>query len=437
MARTSSRGMLILVTALVAATAVALLPAPPAHSAGTSAERLELMREALPAANGAPGEVEAQQVASTCVADPADDVVDDRTDTAFAGTEAPRADIVEHCAAYSDNLVLQVSVEEPTNPNTDAAWQDATFVGWFLDTTGDDTGDFFVSYNLDEDGNLHSEVQRLENEEGVVTCTGHSAVFDGESYTAGPIPPACIDDATSVEASAAVFYDLGEDAELLHDVAPDGGGFATAVERAAVCDAPLPAPFADRDEIAEVHREPVDCLFSRGITLGTISDDIRTFQPRAGITRGQFAGFTFRGLDATGTELPEAQTPRFTDVPDAHTFDEEIHRLAAAEILLGQTPTVFDPNGLIRRDQTASVLLRSLEFVRGEEIAPDNPGTYFADTTTNFHRLNIDAAFEEGLVEGVVAPNADLGLYIPSFPTSRQQMASVVHRFVDTVESSP
>lgn len=438
---TAPRGVLGRIGAIAAlATALALLAAAPA-SADEADDRLTIMRAAqvgAPAAAG--GDVTAQQTDGGCSTDPGGDVVDDRDDDAPA-THAnnDRADIVEHCASYVGNLVLQVTVAEPTNPRADPAWQDATFVGWFLDTDGDDVGDYFASYNLNADGNLVTEVQRIETPTAAVICGNAPAVYDGTSYTAGPIPPECLDGETSVSVSAAVFYDAeGEGGPLLHDTAPDAGAFPDPVAQSTDCANALPAPFADRASIAAAHVNAVDCIYARGVTLGTNNaQGVRHFLPLLAIPRGQFAAFAHRALVTTDTALPDPQTPRFTDVDEGFTFDMEIHELAAADILLGVTPQEFRPHQQIRRDQTASVLVRSLAHARDAAVTPSAPGTHFSDTVGNVHADNIDAAFEEEMVQGVVAPSAGNGrLYVPAAPTSRQQMASVINRFIDNVEGS-
>lgn len=437
----SHRGLVAGIAVAAMALALLVAPAAPADSAEDgSGERVERLRSAR-AGDGAGVQRQQtsrqqQEAGAKCFDDTANDVVDDDTDQATTRAEAPRADIRRHCAAYGENLVLQVQVAEPTNPRTDNSWNNATFVGWFLDTDGDNNGDFFASYHLDAAGELIAEVQDVRTEESAPTCASVGAAYDGETYSAGPIEPACIDNAETVTVAAGMFYDVdGAQGPLLRDTAPDEGAFTPEQQRTDACEDPLPAPFADRGEIALVHRPNVDCLYARGVTLGTNVGGERRFLPRAAINRGQFSAFTFRALGVADIALPGPQRPRFDDVAEGHTFDEEIHRLAAADILLGETPSRFNPNGFIYRDQSASVLLRAVEHARGQDIAPQNPGAYFRDTDRNYHRTNIDAAYEQNLVQGVVAPTAEeRGLYRPRALTTRQQMASVINRFIDTMQ---
>lgn len=419
-------------TALAVATAmvVAVLgPAGPTQAATAAA----------PDGGAQPQAVQDAPTTAACSADERGDVVD--ADSG-AGASAPRADIVEQCLSYEDGVLVSVSVAEPTNPATDPNWRQATFVGWFLDVDGDGQGDFYVDYSLDRDGTLGARVLDVRDqgpdESPPVACGDVAATFDGTSYTAGPFPADCLDAPATVQPSVAVSFDVdGSDGPRYEDRAPEEGSFEGAVTPSdRVCADVLAAGFADRGDVAEVHRPAVDCLFARGITLGVARDGVQFFVPRAPITRGQFAAFVARTLADAGVALPEPRRPRFDDVPADHTFDEVVHRLAAAGILAGVSGDRFVPGAPIRRDQTASVLSRALVFATDLDGAqPDNPGAYFRDTEGNVHADNIDFGFEQGLVKGVESPSeAGRGLYAPAVDTQRQQMATVLHRFLTFVE---
>lgn len=417
--------------------AVAMMVALLAPAAGAS----ETRTATAPERNAGKQAVQDTPSAARCFSDDQGDAiqVDPETDTTVSD---PRADIVEQCLSYESRVFVSAEVAEPTNPTTDANWRNATFVGWFLDVDDDDQGEFFVDYSLNRDGTLGARVLDVRNqgpdEAPPVACDNVPAGFDGTAYTAGPFPAECLDSPDSVEPSVAMSYDVdGSDGPRYQDRAPDQGDFPGPVTRSdRLCEDTLPARFADRDKVAEVHRPGVDCLFARSITLGVERDGVRFFVPRAQITRGQFAAFVARAFQDAGVALPEPQRPRFDDVDDGHTFDEVIHRLAAAGILEGVTADRFDPGSSIRRDQTASVLARAFAFATDTQAQPDNPGAYFRDVpSTNVHSGNIAYGFEEGLVRGIEAPTeTQRGVYAPSVNTQRQQMATVLFRFLKLLE---
>jgi hypothetical protein len=201
-------------------------------------------------------------------------------------------------------------------------------------------------------------------------------------------------------------------------------------------DAPA-APFVDRDEIAPVHRDAVDCLWELGVTLGRVDEDgQRRFAPRARVTRGQLAAMAHRILEEAGhgDELPPAHRPRFDDVPPDHTFDEQIHVLAETGIVRGSDATTFAPATAVRRDQTASVLRRAAEWTSGQRLTVQ-AGPYFGDLRDNVHRDSIEIAFEHGIVMGTREPCGDGGgTYSPGGDAQRQQVATVLVRALEAFE---
>lgn len=370
--------------------------------------------------------------AGTCSTDPTGDTFDPDTE---GQVDEPRADITELCVEYANTLSVSVRVVEPTNPATDPGWHGGTFVGWFVDTTGDGDGEFFVVYHLNADAELVAEVWEIgedADDDPVLRCSGQAGYDDG-GFVARTIPSACIGNPASVRVQAGMFYDVSGtgDGPVYGDFAP-GAGMTPATGRPACFD-PAPAPFADRDAIADVHLHNVDCLYELGIALGTEVDGQRYFNPVQSVTRGQFAGFTFRTLLVAGLPAPP-MGPAFDDVPAGHTFEEEIRRLAGGDILQGYAGTNrFGPADLVRRDQTASILVRAAEYGYGETLAASGGG-YFADTAGNVHGGNIDIAFEQGFVRGTTAPaDGQPGMFDPAGDTTRQQMATVLVRYLQAL----
>lgn len=203
------------------------------------------------------------------------------------------------------------------------------------------------------------------------------------------------------------------------------------------CDDVAAAPFADRADIAAVHRDAVDCLWHLGIVLGQVDDDgQRRFAPRSKITRAQFSATVHRILLEADpdADLPSPRRPRFDDVPEGHTFDTEIHVLEQTGIVHGTTPATFAPSAPVRRDQTASLLRRAAQWTTGRSLAVQ-AGPYFRDLAGNVHRESIDVAFEHGIVAGTQRPCGDGGgVFAPDRPTQRQQAASLLVRALEAFD---
>lgn len=189
-----------------------------------------------------------------------------------------------------------------------------------------------------------------------------------------------------------------------------------------------PAPFTDRDAIPAVHRENVDCATALAITNGRADN---TYGPAASVRRDQMASFIARSLDAAGVELPPPSQERFTDVTPGSAHDEAIHRLAAAEIVLGgaggQDGSAYGPTRTVRRDQMASFLLRAAQHATQADLVDDQQR--FPDVgPSNAHFLTVNGAFETGLAQG----SAD-GSYRPDAGVRRDQMGTFVVRLVDFI----
>ena len=205
------------------------------------------------------------------------------------------------------------------------------------------------------------------------------------------------------------------------------------------CPSGSAAPFADREQIAAVHRDAVDCLWQLGVIDGRPeADDQVVFDPGATTTRGQFAAMLHGLLLATGhaERLTEVQHPRYLDVPESHRFDRAVHALAANGIVAGIDDVTFEPDAPVRRDQAASLLLRAAAWSTGRELAPA-AGPYFADVRAGTHRAAVDAGFELGMITGDRRPCTPAGggpggVFAPLDGLQRQHAAALLVRLMQT-----
>ena len=173
--------------------------------------------------------------------------------------------------------------------------------------------------------------------------------------------------------------------------------------------APPPAavfPFGDVDA-ASPYRGDIAKLLAAGITNGTTAS---TYSPTIGTTRGQMASFIVRA-----GSLDPATTDFFTD-DDGSFHENDINAIAAAGVTLGCAPGRFCSNEIVTRGELASFLYRHLE------LAPAVPD-YFTDDSGSVHEEAINALAEAGIVQGY-----GLGLYGPSQPVTRQEMATFIVR---------
>ena len=188
---------------------------------------------AVPAAAQEPEPVGGQ---ATCLDDPANDVRERQgTQPADSDPEVdePRADITRFCVTAGPEASFHVSISQPTDPAEDANWHNATFLGWYVDTEDDG---FFIDFSLDREGSeLSANTATITREGGSdadeVTCTV-PAQITATGYAISGVTPDCFDDAATVTAQPAMYYDAdGEGGEgVAYDLADEqlGGRDITA-----------------------------------------------------------------------------------------------------------------------------------------------------------------------------------------------------------------
>jgi hypothetical protein len=211
------------------------------------------------------------------------------------------------------------------------------------------------------------------------------------------------------------------------------GGTAAAQSLPQTCaDDPVDADYEDRDEIAEVHLDAVDCATQLGIAQGLGSGQGEVFLPAADVRRDQMASFVARTLTEAGVELPAGGDHGFADVAADATHADAIAQLAAAGIVNGVTADAYEPSAPVRRDQMASFLIRGLAYQAGVDVQDLQDGdTPFIDIDADgTHGPNIAGLYNLGITAGTTADT-----YTPGGNVSRQAMASFVVRSFDAMQS--
>lgn len=153
-------------------------------------------------------------------------------------------------------------------------------------------------------------------------------------------------------------------------------------------------------------------LVDAGVTRGCNPPHADRFCPDDEVTRGQMAALLVRALG-----LPAGDGLGFADVPDDHTFADDIDRLASAGITDGCEADRFCPSEPITRRQMARMLTVALDLndvgkLAFDDVGPDDP---FAG--------DIDRLATAGITTGC-APQR----FCPLQPVTRGQMAAFLHR---------
>ena len=175
---------------------------------------------------------------------------------------------------------------------------------------------------------------------------------------------------------------------------------------------PIPFVFSGRffDDDGTGFQWAIESIAADGITLGCNPPFDDAFCPEEPVTRGQMAAF----LDRT-FGLPPASKDWFAD-DDGSPFEDDINRLAAAGVTVGCDVARYCPDRVVRRDEMAAFLARSLGLTPS---ATDG----FADDDGSVFEGQIGAIADAGITVGC----AD-GLFCPDRPVLREEMAAFLAR---------
>jgi hypothetical protein len=152
----------------------------------------------------------------------------------------------------------------------------------------------------------------------------------------------------------------------------------------------------------------------------TLGCNATNYCPDEVVTRQQMAAFIIRALGDFDPPAPSSQ--RFVDVPPGNPFYAFIEQMAVRRITEGcdTNPLRYCPLNPVLRDQMAAFIIRAL----GEFDPPQPPFQRFLDVPPSqpFYRF-IDRMAVLNITNG-----CDANLYCPSLAVSRGQMAAFLVR---------
>lgn len=141
--------------------------------------------------------------------------------------------------------------------------------------------------------------------------------------------------------------------------------FLTRTLDAAGVDLPAAGDQGFTDIDGNIHAPDINRLAAAGIVLGSAPD---RFSPQALVRRDQIASFLLRAAayaqDGDLADL-QSQEDRFDDVAAGNVHRPNINGAADLGLVGGRTATTYDPASNTRRDQMASLLVRTLSFLGG------------------------------------------------------------------------
>ena len=131
------------------------------------------------------------------------------------------------------------------------------------------------------------------------------------------------------------------------------------------------SPDAFDDDDGTTHEANINALAGADVVGGR---GARTFEPNTIVTRDQMAAFLVRTFTfRTGATLP-AGSDSFSD-DTGNTHEANINRAATAGFAAGTSTGKYSPRAIVRRDQMATFLARTLDKLvqDGDAVAPASP----------------------------------------------------------------
>ena len=169
------------------------------------------------------------------------------------------------------------------------------------------------------------------------------------------------------------------------------------------------------------YHEGVDYVIANGMMNGTGTN---IFEPNATTTRGMIVTILYR-LE----KEPAAGTSPFTDVDAGQWYAKAVAWAAANGVVNGTSPTTFNPNDPITREQMAAILYRYASF-KGYDVTgkADLAGYTDASQISAYAKDAMSWANKAGLIGGVSATTLQ-----PQGSATRAQVATILMRFCENV----
>lgn len=128
---------------------------------------------------------------------------------------------------------------------------------------------------------------------------------------------------------------------------------------------PISAQDADAEfvdvRLGNVHAPNIYAVAAAGITTGVTAD---TFAPDRELPGDQMASLLVRAFgDAAFPTGTRGAVDFFIDVDPDNVHADNIYLVADVGVSTGTSANTYDPSGIVKRDQMASLLMRTIDLV--------------------------------------------------------------------------
>lgn len=186
-----------------------------------------------------------------------------------------------------------------------------------------------------------------------------------------------------------------------------------------------PTAFAQDDITGSTLETEMRAMIADGIMQG-FGDGV--YKPGLDVTRGQFATFISRAL-----ELPAGE-PVFTDVPLSSKVAPGVNSAYAAGIVTGKTPTAFEPNKPVSRQEVAVMVDRAFTFMQKEREDAELKFTDAGQIREEF-RPAVAKNARDKIINGLSNGDGTFR-FLPGKTASRQEAAAFIYRMLNKMEET-
>ncbi len=185
----------------------------------------------------------------------------------------------------------------------------------------------------------------------------------------------------------------------------------------------VPVDFSDVKESAWYY-EAVEYAVNNGLMNGVGNNE---FAPESPMTRAMLVTVLWRYAGE-----PVEGTNTFSDVPEGQWFTQAVAWAAHNGIVNGTSPSTFDPEGNITREQMAAILYRYCSQ-QGIDTSKQADLSVFPDgsKTSGYALTALSWANAEGLING---SKVGATVYLdPQGNATRAQVATILMRFIENI----
>lgn len=192
---------------------------------------------------------------------------------------------------------------------------------------------------------------------------------------------------------------------------------------------PVSSPGRTFDDVeGHLNRPAIEALAARGIING---NSATIFAPDDSMTRAEFAAIIVSGLGLLDNGKWEVENRAFSDIAEQDWYCNAVYCAYSYEIVSGKSPVTFDPEGILTRQEAATLIANTARLLCGIETGRTdteirNTLSMFGDymTVAEWAREAMAFCYDSNILDGA---EFDIG---PDVGIQRGEVAEMLYRLL-------